>query len=183
MATRTEVKETRALDHIYDLCHITTAPSDHHKLTAKALATQLERVPDAASYFSELVHYPRAGFRPGRGKDSYMPKYIDASWAPRLETDKEAEHVFGRERYKYDRRPIVRMHAFTSASPQIVMYETPGPAVAAGKAAVTQHGGVPLTRTVGTQSIYRESEAQTVPYTPEAIAEGNPEILTLKNLT
>ena len=80
MATRTVVKEQRALDHIYDNCHITTAPADHNKLTYAALATQMERVPDAASYFSELVHYPRAGFRPGRGKDNYMPKYIDPSW-------------------------------------------------------------------------------------------------------
>ena len=40
------------------------------------------------------------------------------------------------------------------------------------------------TRTVGTQSMYRESEAQTVPYTPDFIAtQPAPEILTLQNLT
>lgn len=41
----------------------------------------------------------------------------------------------------------------------------------------------PLKKTVGTQSIYRESEAQTLPYTPDFITKDAPEILTLRNLT
>ena len=43
----------------------------------------------------------------------------------------------------------------------------------------------PLTRTVEVQTMYRESEAQTDPYTPnyEVRAGDNPEILTLAHLT
>jgi hypothetical protein len=47
------------------------------------------------------------------------------------------------------------------------------------------HNG-PKSVTVGTQSDYRESEAQTVPYTPDyVIPEGapEPEILALQQLT
>eukprot|EP00817_Percolomonadidae_sp_ATCC50343_P005590 CAMPEP_0117424556 /NCGR_PEP_ID=MMETSP0758-20121206/4947_1 /TAXON_ID=63605 /ORGANISM="Percolomonas cosmopolitus, Strain AE-1 (ATCC 50343)" /LENGTH=618 /DNA_ID=CAMNT_0005208397 /DNA_START=182 /DNA_END=2038 /DNA_ORIENTATION=- len=41
----------------------------------------------------------------------------------------------------------------------------------------------PLTKEVGTQSLYRESEAQTDPYTPDVyVPKGNPEVLALAEL-
>lgn len=122
MATKTFVKETRSLDHIYDTVHTTSAPADHNKLTMKALAVQFERVPEADHFFSELVHFPRATFRPGKGRDTFIPKYVDPSWDARLDADANCNMVYGKERFKYDKRPIVKMGAFTSSAPQIVMY-------------------------------------------------------------
>ncbi|CAD7955372.1 unnamed protein product [Amoebophrya sp. A120] len=190
MATRTIVKETRSLDHIYDPVHTTSAPADHNKLTARALAVQFEKVPEAAHYFSELKNYPSATLRPGKARDSFLPRYVDPNWAPRLDPDANATHVFGSERFKYDKRPLVKMGAFNPGTgPQLVMYDIQKGGMMSKQGTmrgnmtmgtVMHHGA---TRTVGTQSMYRESEAQTTPYTPDFVAQDNPEVLTLRNLT
>lgn len=81
------------------------------------------QVPEAAHYFSELRNYPNASYRPGKGRDNFLPKYVDPSWDPRTDVDKGSAHVYGSQRYKYDRRPLVRVGAFSSATgPQLVMY-------------------------------------------------------------
>eukprot|EP00392_Amoebophrya_sp_AT5.2_P006022 g6032.t1 len=164
MATRTVVKETRSLDHIYDLTHTTSAPADHNKLTARALAVQFEKVPEAAHYFSELRNYPNASYRPGKGRDNFLPKYVDPSWDPRTDVDKGSAHVYGSQRYDI---PTKSGGKTARGAPQVMLMGD-------------QQGG---TRTVGTQSMYRESEAQTLPYTPDFIAQDSPEVLTLRNLT
>lgn len=59
-----------------------------------------------------------------------------------------------------------------------------GPPIPSQKKKHADHGSNSNQRTVGTQSLYRENEAQTEPYSPDyVIPEGtNPEILTLAKL-
>eukprot|EP01083_Nonionella_stella_P215681 776056_1 len=96
--------------------------------------------------------------------------------------------VTGAERYKFFKRP---MRPFMQSVPPEVLlaparYE---PLLDAGPeteriAAASE----PATKAVGSQSIYRESAAQTDPYTPDYYVRGEdgevePEILALTNLT
>jgi hypothetical protein len=92
--------------------------------------------------------------------------------------------VSGTQRYKYFKRPIMpRVNAYP---PQILL----APTVASGMennplVPVPVEEDIP-TKEMAVQTAYRESEAQTLPYTPEyVLAEGkdDPEVLLLKNLT
>jgi hypothetical protein len=92
--------------------------------------------------------------------------------------------ISGTHRFKYFKRPIMpRVNAYP---PQVLL----APTVAAG---VENNPLVPVpveedvaTKEMGIQTMYRESEAQTLPYTPDhVVQEGkdDPEVLLLKNLT
>lgn len=87
--------------------------------------------------------------------------------------------VSGSHRFKYFKRPI--MPRVSAVPPQILLAPTK-----------TENPMVPVDNTVEptvkdaeVQTQYRESEAQTVPYTPDyVVAEGeDPEVLLLKNFT
>lgn len=89
--------------------------------------------------------------------------------------------VSGSERFKYFKRPI--MPRVSAIPPQILL---------APVSATDNNPLIPVekiddstVKDVGVQTMYRESEAQTVPYTPEFIVPSGqePELLLLKNLT
>jgi len=176
MATRT-IAQARALDHLYDPNYATSHPVDHHRLTTKAIIKpeNWERVPDHKYMFSELSHYPRQNIRL---KDSgEIPDTLDRNWhPPSAVTSSDAYDVGGKYRHRFHRRPL-------AAAPvaHITMYEV---REERNKVHVVDEVDEP-TRTIGTQSIYRESEAQTDPYSPEHVLPVNavPEILTLTHLT
>ena len=87
--------------------------------------------------------------------------------------------VSGSNRHKYFRRPII---PFMNAQPPEVLF---APNAQADSALVPpEPEPEPLTRTVECQSDYRESEAQTDPFTPDyVVREGDdPELLTLAAL-
>lgn len=87
--------------------------------------------------------------------------------------------VSGSSRYKYFRRPI--MPRMNPVPPQVLL----APTAAIDPMIPTEVQPEPTLKTVEVQTMYRESEAQTNPYTPEYnVAEGHdPEILLLKDLT
>jgi hypothetical protein len=165
--TRVVVRETRTLDHLYDPVMTTSGAVNHNRLTAKAMATELQKVPE--EMFSELVHYPRASWKPV--EKGAIPTNVDTRWQPNLDRDPDNSVIYGTHRYKYIQRPVAHSGTFSGSAPQIVMYEVRG-AGAKGRAQQQQQmgGAAPSnyraegpTKTVGTQSTYRESEAQTVP--------------------
>ena len=87
--------------------------------------------------------------------------------------------VSGTQRFKYFKRPI--MPRVSAVPPQVLLAPT-----------ATENPMVPVDNTVEptvkdaeVQTAYRESEAQTMPYTPDyVVAQGeDPEVLLLKNLT
>ena len=89
--------------------------------------------------------------------------------------------VSGQNRYKYFRRPII---PFMNAQPPEVLF-APVEAESA-PLELPQPEPEPLTKTVECQSDFRESEAQTDPYTPAYVVPPDapePEVLTLTALT
>ncbi|KAJ3413697.1 Cilia- and flagella-associated protein 91 [Chytridiales sp. JEL 0842] len=123
--------------------------------------------------FSALRHYPPStyNFRPHRISDS-------------LGHDRRVYHapaqVDGSDRYKFFRRPIIPY--MPTLGGQVVYARKPAPVVAT----IVERPVTPPTKTVAVQTIYRESEAQTDPYSPEYVLPAGqqpPELLALATLT
>jgi hypothetical protein len=90
--------------------------------------------------------------------------------------------VSGQNRYKYFRRPII---PFMNAQPPEVLF-APVEVDPMDAMEQQQPEPEPLTKTVETQSDFRESETQTNPYTPAYVLPPDapePEVLTLTSLT
>lgn len=87
--------------------------------------------------------------------------------------------VSGTHRFQYFRRPVMPR---VSAIPAQVLL---APTAEDDHLVPVEEEPEPSTKTVEVQTVYRESEAQTIPYTPEyTLAEGaDPEILMLQGLT
>ena len=114
-----------------------------------------------------------------RGWDSVLDPVYTSSSNPRpiYRTTVSASTLAGQERFKFQRAPVVPI--LGAVPPDILLsIEAPPPPAA-------PRPPTPPTKEMGTQSDYRESEAQTDPYTPEyVITDGsNPELLTLANLS
>lgn len=145
--------------------------------------SKLDRVPDDKYMFSELPHYPRSTLQ--MSSKELVPKHVPMQWVPPNEklAGKESLEITGKYRHKFFARPNKQM---LSTIPHIVQYAMRS---APQTAMATQKGAVPMvepsTKTVGTQSMFRESEAQTDPYSPEYYIVPNqaPEVLTLMHLT
>nr|XP_009687945.1 PREDICTED: protein MAATS1 [Struthio camelus australis] len=150
--------------------------------------------------FSSLIHFPGYNLCL-QGKDP-VPPFIDRRWRGRAQQRLEAlqllavaqpslqipkivyedPEVRGRNRYKYFERPLI---PFNKPFPLNVAYAMPKTEPFVYSA--TRNGrvfGLQL-RTLGTQTDYRDGEAQTDPYSPEyVVLSGSvPELLTLATLT
>ncbi|KAI8925846.1 solute carrier, TRAMD3 or PAT1-domain-containing protein [Entophlyctis helioformis] len=171
--SQTVVMPNRPHDYLYDTNYTVAGRNDHVKAMTKAQAQQVVINPHFDNMFSALRHFPPMEYRfktqkllPGIGQDR------------RITFD--GAQVTGADRYKYFRRPI--MPYMPSLGGQIVYARRPPPMI---KAAV-ERPATPPTRTTATQTLYRESEAQTDPYSPEYILRPNlppPELLALATLT
>ena len=88
--------------------------------------------------------------------------------------------VSGTSRHKYFKQPIVpHLHA---VAPEVLL----APTAKENPLVPTMVDDEPLTKAVGVQTKYRDSEAQTAPYTPQFIVDENneePEVMMLDNLT
>ncbi|XP_068022045.1 cilia- and flagella-associated protein 91 isoform X2 [Melanerpes formicivorus] len=149
--------------------------------------------------FSSLIHLPCSS-QCLEGKDP-GPPLMDSRWRrraqQRLETLQqlaaaqsslqlprivyEDPEVSGRNRYKYFARPLTpprKLHPLNFAY-AVAMTE---PYV--HSATRTSRSCGPMLRTVGTQTDYRDGEAQTDPYSPEYVVPSGsfPELLTLATL-
>jgi len=182
--SRIKVQTSRAYDHLYDPHYYTSHQNDHSRQTNKAVfsRSRFERVPDGDYMFSELPHYPRQTIQVCKKQD--IPLHVDQSWThtrDRPAAGSEAAEITGKYRYKFFSRPNKQM---LSTLPHIVMYSMKdgGQKRAAGMDGATMLE--PKSKTVATQSMYRESDAQTTPYSPDYFITPNqmPEVLTLKNL-
>ncbi len=89
--------------------------------------------------------------------------------------------ISGAARYKYFRRPII---PFMNPQPPEVLF-APVEADQASALEMPQPEPEPLTKEVECQSMYRDTEAQTNPYTPDHVVPPgtNPEVLTLTALS
>ncbi|XP_071428216.1 cilia- and flagella-associated protein 91 [Pithys albifrons albifrons] len=98
----------------------------------------------------------------------------------------EDPEVDGRNRYKYFGRPLSHPNKLLPVNvPEDVAYEMTKTQSYVDSAKKDRQVFGPMFRTLGTQTDYRDGEAQTDPYSPEYIVHGSsiPELLTLATLT
>uniref|UniRef100_A0A8C9F4W1 Cilia- and flagella-associated protein 91 n=1 Tax=Pavo cristatus TaxID=9049 RepID=A0A8C9F4W1_PAVCR len=149
---------------------------------------------------SSLIHFPGNGLCL-EGKDA-VPPFIDRRWRGRAQQRLKAlqqlavgqsslqipqmvyedPEVSGRNRYKYFARPLVPPNKVLPLDISYVIAKTE-PTVYLSTRDSEIFG--PKIRTCGTQTDYRDGEAQTDPYSPEYVVPSGsvPELLTLATLT
>ncbi|KAM6097526.1 cilia- and flagella-associated protein 91 isoform 2-T2 [Chlamydotis macqueenii] len=150
------------------------------------------------SMFSSLIYFP--GYSMCLESKDPVPPFIDRRWRERTQQCLEAlqQHaaaqyslqipqivyedpeVNGRNRYKYFAQPLI-----PSNLPLNVVYAMAKTEPCVHSATRDSKVFGPKLRTVGTQTDYRDGEAQTDPYSPEYVVPSGsvPELLTLATLT
>jgi len=111
---------------------------------------------------------------------TYTNPFTQMNNDPRVKSTLSSSNmVSGTSRYKYFRRPV--MPRVNAVPPEILL----APTVTQDPMKPVEHEPEPLIKNAEVQTIFRDSEAQTIPYTPEYTIPGDtdPEVLLLKNLT
>ena len=204
--TKTQLQPTRNYDFLYDPLHTLSSDRDHARATFKAHtdASRIKRVPVFKTMFSDVRNYPR--YQIQLDSTDPVPKFIPRQWRGYSQQARDAinrykkfnydpsvqvppkvypvSDVGGADRYKFFRRPII---PFLQPVPADAILQTSNEALTASGAAHEQgveRPPTPATRTVEVQTDYRDSEAQTDPYTPEYVVRpgSQPELLTLSSL-
>nr|XP_039249050.1 cilia- and flagella-associated protein 91-like [Styela clava]XP_039249051.1 cilia- and flagella-associated protein 91-like [Styela clava] len=201
---RSVVNPTRNHDYLYDPLYTLSSERDHARTTYKA-HTKVERVkkvPQFPTMFSELRHHPR--FTIQLENTDPVPNFIGRRWRGYGDQRREAmiryttfnydptvtvppktfpnAEVSGRNRYRYFRRPIIPF--LQQVPPEILLQPTTVDPLAPPDA-MTARPRTPRTKTIEIQTDYRDSEAQTDPYSPEYVVRPGsaPELLTLATLS
>ncbi|XP_044129331.1 cilia- and flagella-associated protein 91 isoform X3 [Bufo gargarizans] len=180
-----------------DPLYTVSSEKDHAQTALRAHVShdRVEKVPEFPTMFSDLVHQPPFTLRL-QLRDP-VPQFINRQWRGREEqrlnalrrlnvsqalssfSDADNGDVSGRNRYKFFERPLIPFAQQTAPNVLLADYsraeDTPRP----------QRAVTPLVRTVGVQTDFRDSEAQTDPYSPEFVVQPGsvPEVLMLANLT
>ncbi|XP_077864183.1 cilia- and flagella-associated protein 91-like [Saccoglossus kowalevskii] len=199
-----QANPSRTHDYLYDPLFSLSSDRDHARATFKAHTStdRVRRVPEHNTMFSALRHFPRFSMR--LDATDPVPKFISRQWRgygdqarealvryttfnydPNVQVPQEQfsdAQVAGQNRYKYFRRPIIPF--LQQVPPEVVLQTTKVDPLSAPDEAMARPP-TPLTRTVEIQTDYRDSEAQTDPYTPEYVVRpgSQPELLTLATLS
>lgn len=196
----------RRHDYLYDGDYTLGSERDHVRdsIKAKTDLSRVQRVPEYKTMFSELRHKPR--FRLRLQNVDPVPPFIKREWrgygTQALENLKRAykfdpqvklpqiepgtADVGGRDRALYFRRPIIPF--LQQMPPEVLLAQKSKTATGFGQRGedeMLQRAPSPLTKTIMTQTDYRDSEAQTDPYSPEYVVRpgSQPELLTLATLS
>ncbi|XP_060092322.1 cilia- and flagella-associated protein 91 [Heteronotia binoei] len=199
---RRDMAPNRAFDFLYDPLYTLSSERDHAQATVRAhlLNDEMRKLPVFRAMFSNLVHYPP--FTMKLEAKNPIPPFIDQRWRGRAQQRLEAlqnlvlsqpslqlprveyedPEVTGRNRWKYFERPFIPFH---KPIPMSVVYATAKPEPFSLHAAPSDKPSYLISQTVATQTDYRDSEAQTDPYSPEYVVTSGsiPELLTLATLT
>ncbi|GAB0177609.1 cilia- and flagella-associated protein 91 [Grus japonensis] len=189
----------RTFDYLYDPLY-TLSSEDHSKsnVHVQLVDDKVVKAPMFRSMFSSLIHFPGYILE---GKDPMHP-FIDRRWRGRAQQRLEAlqqlaapqpslqisqivyedPEVSGRNRYKYFARPLIPSNKLLPLYVPHTMAKTE-PYVHSATGDIKVFG--PKLRTLGTQTDYRDGEAQTDPFSPEYVVPSGsvPELLTLATLT
>ncbi|KAJ8255455.1 hypothetical protein GJAV_G00205060 [Gymnothorax javanicus] len=185
-------KQQRAHDYLYDPVCTFGSETDHTRARFKSLATRarMKKVPEFKTMFSDLPHHPQ--YTLVLDTVDPVPPFIDRRWRGLSEQRNELLHhsgfsaasrgsagdcdISGVDRYKFFKRPLV---PFAQHVPPDVVFAAPQ-----SVAGAQQYIPEVFQRTVHTQTDYRDSEAQTDPYSPEYVVRpgSSPELLTLVTL-
>jgi len=186
------VAQSRAYDHLYDPVYNVSSGRDHNRNVMTSVYSRTARVPNAQYMFSDLNHFPRAHMEVKR--DDPVPQGIPrdfntkvAYYNAKTVSDFEGCDQRGTDMAKFNGRPNV---SFLRSQRADIKLDNSAvdPLIAAHRAhlaAQLELKNQPRTRTVGTQSMYRESETQTDPFTPEYVVRPGsaPEVLRLATLS
>uniref|UniRef100_A0A8C3WYN5 Cilia- and flagella-associated protein 91 n=1 Tax=Catagonus wagneri TaxID=51154 RepID=A0A8C3WYN5_9CETA len=196
------VSASRTYDFLYDPLFIVSSEKDHNQANNQAtlIRSKLRRVPRFRTMFSSLLHYP--SYSVYWSKADPVPSFISREWKGLKERHREAlpqlaeadtsfqmpkevyedPDVTGKNRCKYYQRPFLPFYqqvpfsvVYASARAEPYMFPPPS----------AKYLPIPSKCTVGTQTDYRDGEAQTDPYSPEYVIcqDSIPELLTLATLT
>ncbi|KAJ3159940.1 Cilia- and flagella-associated protein 91 [Geranomyces michiganensis] len=176
------VMPNRAHDYLYDSNYTVAGAKDHVRNMARSQTHDVLIQPSYTNMFSTLPHHRAVNFTL---RNHPLPMTLGND--RRTYGGAAAPDVTGASRYKYFRRPIIPY--MPSLGTQIVYARRPvlvtGESGGSGETEVRE----PATRTVAMQTVYRESDTQTDPYSPEYTlqpsCEGSqpPELLSLMTLT
>ncbi|KAL3885253.1 hypothetical protein ACJMK2_025341 [Sinanodonta woodiana] len=211
MATQTQtlrkapMQASRTHDYLYEKDFFLSSERDHARSTFKAHTgtDRVKRVPIYNTMFSELRHHPR--FQMRLDVTDPVPKFITRQWRGYADQNREAliryttfnydptvqvpskqyavTEVSGSDRYKFFRRPIIPF--LQQIPPEVLLATARHDPLAGPDQMGMERPPTPPTKTVDTQTDYRDSEAQTDPYTPEYVVRPGsaPELLTLATLS
>ncbi|XP_065700010.2 cilia- and flagella-associated protein 91 [Patagioenas fasciata] len=192
----------RTFDCPYDPLYTQSSEKDHSKsnIHVQLVGDKVVNAPRFRSMFNSLIHFP--GYSLFLESKDPLPPFIDRRWREgsqqRLEALQqlaaaqsslqipqivyEDPEVSGRNRYKYFARPLIPSNMLLPLNIAYPMAKTE-PYVHSATRDREVFG--PRFRTLGTQTDYRDGEAQTDPYSPEYVVPGGsvPELLTLATLT
>jgi len=171
---KTGVQATRTHDHLYDPVYTVSNMNVHVAETQKANMANVERIPVHQAMFSDVATHPRHEYRM-KQPPIPMPMYPQAGETRNVPDST----VLGQLRFKYFKRPVV---PFLHSVPAEILLAPVNGGETEGVDVIDE----PATKTIGTQSMYREGETQTDPYTPDYITtpgQDDPEILDLVHLT
>ncbi|GIL83565.1 hypothetical protein Vretifemale_12354, partial [Volvox reticuliferus] len=172
---------TRPYDALYDNTFTVAGPRDHYRQQTLGGGFNIERAPIYNNFFSELPHYPPSTLRLKNG--DRLPAFIDRNFhqpshdPADLQQRSDAMAVNGNQRPKYFRRPLLaaaEIHVKQAPLPPLPQYQDLN---ATAPAAMAGGGGPePRSKTIGTQSDYRENEAQTAPWEPGYVLPEQPTV-------
>jgi hypothetical protein len=153
-----------------DTLYSVSSATDHFREQAKHGGFALARCQDFGNFTSALPHYPSTTFR--LKNNDKVPSFINREFRPpqsnaaELCTNSTKGAVSGSHRYKYGLHPPLASHMpiiFIKAPQHLCL---PLSAVHNSDQLLESSNMIPAAVTVATQSDYRESEAQTNPYSP-----------------
>jgi Cilia- and flagella-associated protein 91 len=160
-----------------DTLYTVSSATDHYREQARHGGYQVERCPVFENFTSALAHFPSSNFRL-KGRD-LVPLFVSREYRPVIHDPADVTmrtsiaQVSGKNRFKFSQRslltsniPIILVKAARPPQQQV----RPQPA---NQATDQQQKGA---CTVGTQSDFREGEAQTDPYSPEYTLPEHPTI-------
>lgn len=177
---RAGVTQSRTHDHLFDPVYTVSNQTVHIQEHQRSQMSNVERVPEWNNMFSEVRTHPRHNYR------MKPPKVPMPAFPPRAKAAGQVQQstLVGKERYKYFKRPVV---PFLQGVPADILL---APAKEGQQDPMEQPTTADLvesaTRTVGVQTLYRESETQTDPYSANYVltpGEAEPEVLSIAHLT
>ncbi|XP_052754666.1 cilia- and flagella-associated protein 91-like [Galleria mellonella] len=178
-APRRHISKMRVHDYLYDSAFIVSGARDYARTAFKAAmaSAQINLQPVYSTMFSEVPKCPR--MRVVYHPNCRLPEHVDRSYGAYVERVRHARNVptpqfTGKDRFKFSAVPK-KLLAVPSATPD---FHPPTPVY------IPPATNKPRSR--GTQSLYRESSAQTTPWQPDGkVAENcttTPEVLYLDKL-
>ncbi|XP_069723354.1 cilia- and flagella-associated protein 91 [Phaenicophaeus curvirostris] len=200
-ARRAHAAPGRTFDCLYDPLYTLSTEKKHSKSSVQLVSDKVVKTSMFGSMPTSLTGFQGYSLCL-EGKDP-VPLFIDRRWGgstqqclealqqlavprPSLQVPQvvyEDPEVSGRNRYKYFARPLVSSKKLLPLDIAYAMAALE-PYVYSDDASDSEVFG-PELRTVGTQTDYRDGEAQTDPYSPEYVVLGGSfhELLTLATLT